>query len=384
MRRIYLTGVAMICALAGCGGGDDSGDDQQAPGRDDPLLGVTAGALLQPEAQVAEEMKVMAEAGVTTLRVPFYWNALQPYRSQKDVPPDRRDRFSSVGGRPTDFTYPDEVVEAASRENIVLLPIALGTPEWAARNPDRAGSAPAGTEAYSAYMKALIGRYGPDGSFWSENEDVPKRPVRDWQLWNEPDRPKYWAQQPYARDYVRLARAARGAIKEADSGARVVMAGFAERSWEQLDAVYRAGAKGVFDVAAIHPYTYEISNVVRIIRYGRRELRQAGDGDRPLWLTEVTWSSGRKAGNRRYPFETTRADQAARLSRALPLLVRQREELGVDRIYWENWISTDRDRSNPFNFSGLRVLNRDGSVEDKPALDAYRRVAGDVKADSGT
>ena len=82
---------------------------------------------------------------------------------------------------------------------------------------------------------------------------------------------------------------------------------------------------------------------------------------------------GAQAGQPRYPFETTRADQAARLSRALPLLVRQREELGVDRIYWENWISTDRDRSNPFNFSGLRVLNRDGSVEDKPALDAYRQ-----------
>ena len=160
-----------------------------------------------------------------------------------------------MGGRPTDFSYTDELVEAASRENIVLLPIALGTPRWAARNPGREGSAPEGTEAYAEYMEALIGRYGPDGSFWSENEDVPKRPLRDWQLWNEPDRPKYWVEQPYARDYVRLARVARGAIKEADPGARVVMAGFAERSWVQLDAVYRAGAKGVFDVAAIHPYT---------------------------------------------------------------------------------------------------------------------------------
>ncbi len=383
MRRIYLTGVAMVCVLAGCGGGDDSGDDQQGPGRDDPLLGVTAGALLKPQADVASEMKAMADADVTTLRVPFYWYTLQPYRSEREVPADRRDRFKSVGGRPTNFSYTDELVEAAARENVVLLPVALGTPLWAARNPGREGSAPEGTEAYAEYMKTLIGRYGPDGSFWSDNEDVPKRPLRDWQLWNEPDRPKYWVEQPYARDYVRLARVARGAIKEADPGARVVMAGFAERSWEQLDAVYRAGAKGVFDVAAIHPYTYEIPNVVRIIRYGRRELRQAGDGDRPLWLTEVTWSSGRKAGARRYPFETTRRDQAARLSRALPLLVRQRDQLGVDRIYWENWISTDRDRSNPFNFSGLRVLNPDGSVEDKPALGAYTKVAGDIKAASG-
>ena len=128
MRRIYLTGVAMVCALAGCGGGDDSGDDQPAPGRDDPLLGVTAGALLLQQADVASEMKAMADANVTTLRAPFYWNMLQPYRSEREVPAGEDDRFKAVEGRPTNFAYTDELVEAASRENIVLLPVALGTP----------------------------------------------------------------------------------------------------------------------------------------------------------------------------------------------------------------------------------------------------------------
>ena len=29
-------------------------------------------------------------------------------------------------------------------------------------------------------------RYGPRGSWWQDHPDVPKRPIRTWQIWNEP------------------------------------------------------------------------------------------------------------------------------------------------------------------------------------------------------
>jgi hypothetical protein len=204
---------------------------------------------------------------------------------------------------------------------------------------------------------------------------VPKLPIRAWQIWNEPNHDRYWSDQPFAAGYVRLARAARAAIKKADPGALVVAAGFADRSWESITQLYRADAKGVFDVIAIHPYTYEVKNVLRLVRYARRSLKQAGDGSRPLWLTEVTWSSGKRPGHMPFPFETTVTDQAKRLSEALPLLIAQRKALGVDRIYWENWISGDRNHANPFDFSGLRVLRADGSVRSKPAYFAFKKVA---------
>ena len=177
------------------------------------------------------------------------------------------------------------------------------------------------------------------------------------------------------RDYVTLARAARKAIKQADPGARVVMGGFADRSWESIAAVYRAGAKGVFDVVAIHPYTFEVRNVMRIVEYARRALRKAGDGERPLWLTEVTWSSGKRPGHPPAPFETTQSDQAARLAQALPLLIRERRKLAVERIVRENWLSRDSNRANPFDFSGLRVLHPDGTVTEKPAFAEFKRIA---------
>jgi len=382
MSRLAVALAAVCLALGGCFGGDDSGDpgSTERTGRE-PVLGVTAGALLR--APLQSELRTMAASGVTTLRAPIYWSGSQPYATMDDVPRADRDRFRSAGGHPTDFAQTDRLVAACSRIGIVLLPTVLDTPGWAARNAFQAGSPPAGTAAYARFMRVLIARYGPDGSFWTEHPDVPKRPIRDWQIWNEPSHLVYWSDQPFAPGYVRLARAARAAVKDADPGARTVMAGFPDRSWESLAAVYRAGGKGAFDIVAIHPYTYEVRNVLRIVRYARRTMRRAGDGQRPMWLTEVTWSSGRRPGRQPFPFETTPRDQAARLAKAIPLLLRTRHELGVQRIYWENWVSTDRNHANPFNFSGLRELRPDGTVEPKPAFAAYRRVALDFQRRSG-
>lgn len=356
-RRALVAAITAALLLAACGGGDSS-DDNKAPAGPEPLLGVTSGALLSEGAPLASEVRAMQASGVTALRAPFYWWNAQPAADQ-----------------PPSFAATDPLVEATARARIELLPIVVGSPSWAARHPKLRNSPPAGTDAYAAFLKALIGRYGPDGSFWSDHPDVPKQPIEAWQLWNEPNHLHYWSDQPFARDYVRLARAARAAIKQADPSAQVVMAGFADRSWESIAAVYRAGGTGVFDVVAIHPYTYEVRNVLRIVRYARRALREAGDGDRPLWLTEVTWSSGKRPGHPPAPFETTPADQAARLAEALPLLIRERHKLGIERIFWENWISTDSNHANPFDFSGLRVLRPDGTVEEKPAFAEFKRIA---------
>jgi hypothetical protein len=355
-RRALVAASLLALALSACGGGGSS-DDNNGPSRPPALLGVTSGALTNPGAPIASEVKVMADSGVTALRVPFYWTHIEPQQGKFD--------FSGV----------DPFVAATARAHIALLPIALRAPAWAAAHPELANSPPAGTANFAAYLTALIKRYGPDGSFWSDNPDLPKNPIESWQIWNEPNHDHYWSDQPYAAGYVRLAKAARAAIKKADPDALVVAAGFADRSWESISQIYRAGAKGVFDAVAIHPYTYKVSNVLRLVRYARRSLQQAGDGDRPLWLTEVTWSSGKRPGHTPSPFETTEPDQATRLGEALPLLISQRKALGIDRIFWENWISTDTNHSDPFDFSGLRVLSPNGSIRAKPAYDVFKRIA---------
>jgi len=340
------------------------------------FLGVTAGApLLAPGFALRPELALMARNGVQSLRVPFYWRAAQPYRSSADVPAAERRRFVAVGGVPTDFGATDPAVEAAARAGVSVLPVVLGSPPWAARHPALSNSAPAGTASYAAFARALVERYGPRGSFWTEHPALPRRPIRLWQVWNEPNHAFYWSEQPFARDYVALLRAAGRAIHGADPGARVMLAGFAERSWETIASLYRDGARGSFDVAAIHPYTFKVENVLKIVRLVRDALDRAGDPARPIMITELSWSSGAGRVRKSFGFDTTEADQAARLSRAIPLLTRLRRTLGLERIYWESWITYDRNVENPFDFSGLREQRPGGGARDKAALGAYRRVA---------
>lgn len=379
MRRRGIA-VAVLAAaaagLAGCGGGSsDAGQTARARGA--VLLGVTAGEPISSNPRLAaREVPIMARSGVTTLRAPIYWSNAQPYASNAKVPASQRRHYVTVAGRPTDFSKGDELVAATAKAGIRLLPVVVGTPLWDRRRPSQQGSPPRHPADYAAFVKALVQRYGPDGSFWRAHPKIPKLPVRDWQIWNEPNHVVYWRDQPFAPGYVRLARAARAAIKSVDPGATVVAAGFPDRSWESLAAVYRAGGRDVFDAMAIHPYTFKVANVIRIVRMDRAVMRRFGDGSKPLWLTEVTWSSGRHPGRKiHFPFDTTPADQAAKLSQVLPRLVALRGALGIARIYWESWLSTDKDTANPFDYSGLRALNPDGTSRPKPSFFAYRRIA---------
>ena len=87
------------------------------------------------------------------------------------------------------------------------------------------------------------------------------RPIREWQIWNEPNQPVFnWSDQPFAADYVALLRDAGAAIKAVDPGAKIVLAGLVGTSWTALQTVYQAGGKSLFDVVAIHPFTLDPEN----------------------------------------------------------------------------------------------------------------------------
>ena len=320
---------------------------------------MTSGALLDPGAPLESEVQAMEESGVTTLRAPFYWWTAQPDK-----------------GQPPNFEATDPLVEATARAGIELLPIVVGTPSWAARHPKLRNSPPAGTATYAAFLKALIGRYGPDGSFWSDHPDVPKQPIEAWQIWNEPDHLHYWSDQPYARDYVALARAARAR----DQGGGPGRDGRDGRLRRPLVGLDRGGLPGR-RARASSTSSRSTPTPTRCATCCASCSTRAARCARPATATGRCGSPrspGRRAsapGTRRRRSRRRPTDQAARLAEALPLLIRERQKLGVERIFWENWISTDSNHANPFDFSGLRVLNPDGSVTEKPAFAEFKRIA---------
>jgi hypothetical protein len=321
------------------------------------------------------EAPAMRSAGVGVVRVAVYWNEIQPYASAADVPDGERDRFTAtVGGRPADLQELDGIMATAARRRLVVMPVVLRTPTWAAASPGDIASPPRRVSDYARFVGGLVARYGHGGSFWREHPELVAGPVRRWQIWNEPDLAKYWSRQPFVRSYLKLLRAARDAVRRNDRRAQVVMAGLTNKSWEGLRRLYRAGARGLFDVAAIHPFSRYVRNVVEIVRRARVEMARAGDARTPLLLSEVSWSSGKGRASLVYGWETSERGQAARLREAVTAFVRERVRLRLAGFFWYTWLSPQPGSAASFDYGGLRRLSPDGKVVDKPALVAFRGV----------
>lgn len=328
------------------------------------FFGVMAdGPLLRPSVDLGREAALMRTSGVGSVRAAFYWRSLQPQ-----------------SGGPIRWAQTDRIVEAAARNGLPVLPVLVRAPEWAALGDTREGAVPE-PQLYGAFVGDAVRRYGPGGSFWAERPDLPALPVRSWQLWNEPDIDRYLA--PIGRSwmdaYVPLLRAGHGAVKAADPTAQVIAGGLTNRSWEDLERLYKAGGGPYFDAAAIHPFSRRVSNVLKIVTLARRVMRRRGDGAKPLVLTEVSWSSGKGRSRRNYGWETSERGQAERVRQALTAIARARTRLGIGGVYWYTWLSRSLGGRGSFDYAGLRRL-RGGRPVAKPALSAYRQTVRRLRA----
>ena len=312
--------------------------------------------MFSPLIDINAEFGLMTASGVESIETEFNWAAEQ-----------------RTAGAAPDFTRTDRIVLAAAARGMPVLAVPVFAPPWAAVDPSNAASPPK-AGPFTAYLRAAVARYGPGGTLWAAHPEVPRMPVRDWQIWNEPSHAGFWSIQPFAKRYVAVLRAARTAIRAVDPHARIVLAGLVYDSWTQLDKLYRAGARGLFDVLSLHPYTRELRNVIVVLRRNRAILDHHGGRRIPILITELSWPSSVGKADSRYGYEVTERGQAVKLRDALPELARVRRSLRLQRVYWYSWLSADADKTYPFDYAGLRKVTPNG-IRSKPALAEYRKAA---------
>jgi hypothetical protein len=331
-----------------------------------------------PYVNLSQQLDVMIASGVETIRVDFDWATVQPYASWSHVPSDERSQFVDQGGIPTDFATLDALVGLAAERQMTVVPVLVNAPGWAGQTYKGGIVAlPRSPAAYAAFARAVVLRYGSRGTFWRTNRQIPKVPIEWWQVWNEPNIPAFWPPQPYYSRYMALLRAAHAAIKSADPAAKVVLAGLPNYSWLELARLYKfRGARTLFDVVAVHPYTKTPQGVITIIGYVRQEMNLAGDGTKPIIADEISWPSslGQTIHDTGYDFATTEAGQAQNIARVLPMLARNRRRLGLAGFYYYDWAGLERQNYLAFDFSGLFRLS-DGVFVAKPAFDVFRRAS---------
>jgi Beta-galactosidase len=291
-----------------------------------------------PQTSLTEEdAQYMRVGGIDTVRWPVAWSAVQPTRN---------------GGYHWESV--DEAVAVAARRGLTILPFFVDTPRWISRKPTTLpvnnGQA---RQAWSAFLKAAVKRYGPGGEFW--NERAPgvvqyalavnrPRPIRDWQIWNEANF-FYFAFPASPQRYAKLVKISSAAIKSVDRRARVILGGlFGEPkvrrpkgmpATEFLAALYRTpGIKSRFDGIALHPYAVDAETLEELVE----ELHEVTVENRDpvaLYITEMGWGS--QNNFRQVAFEQGVQGQVRQLKDSYRYLLENRRRLRLKQVYWFSW-----------------------------------------------
>ena len=329
--------------------------------------------LLSPQSQ-AKLWDRLAAGGAETARVVFNWELTQ-----------------SAKGGPYYWNRIDQLVIEATKRRMTILPILKYAPRWAKRYPTKMQSPPKDPAQFAAFARAVVARYGPGptASFWLQHPELPRRPIRQFQVWDEPEISFHWWREPRgrkwgasdARDYVRLLRATYKAIHSADSGAKVITAALSIDSWKNLEKIYTWAPdfKGSFDVAALQGYSGTADFVPTILRRFRAVLNRHGDSNIPMEVTEMTWPAAKGKSHPHYTtgymsgFLTDQQGAAKRLTKAYKLLRGIRNEVKLNAVVWYTGVSAYA-TSNEFEYSGLLTFKND-LVRQFPVYSAYRKSA---------
>ena len=347
-RRVALSALLALALIGGCGGGGNEGGQASRP--PPGFYGVISAEPLPGAAELAR----MGRGRVGTLRVNVAWGSVQ-----------------GAPGARYDWSHYDPVIAGAARNGIRVLATVYSSPTWAEPTPEYP---PLGSRLpeFQDFARAAVRRYGSNGSFWRRNPGLPRLPVTDWQLWNEPNSPLFWKPVPDAGDYLTLLRGFDSAVRAADPAARIMLGGLFPTPRGGIDmtdfisALSRGGGGGLFDAAAVHAYAAAPRNALAWVERARAALDRAGDSGARLWITEVGWASGGEPSGLTVGPER----QADFLTQTFELGARERERLGLDGVIW---YSLD-DEPGPLWPGHCGLFTLDGQA--KPSWSSFVELTG--------
>jgi hypothetical protein len=282
-----------------------------------------------------------------------------------------------------DLSYLDQYVAAVAGQGLSIMPVLTNAPSFYKRPGSQRGAIrPTSNGLMAKFAQALVRRYGPRGTLWSENSYLRKVPIRVWQLWNEPSLRVYWGPRPNAREYAAMLRTVAPAIKQVDPSAEIVTAGLPDSKLTSaapldryLKQLYGAGAAKHFDTLAINAYARHSKDLERLLVKVRKLMDNRGDKKTKIWITEVGW--GDKGPSHR--FIVGRKGQAKRITDSFKTVKKLRAKMKLRGLVYFSW----RD-GRPYaplfeDLWGLHTGLLDVQGRRKPAYKAFVKGAGSIR-----
>jgi hypothetical protein len=323
------------------------------------FVGMTADDLFGKQGPYRDKALAQQQAArVQLLRVTFNWSVME---------------FAPGS---FDLSWYDRYVLDAAKHNIAFLPVLFNAPDFYERKPGtRFAYQPRDNADMARWAMMLVDRYGPNGTLWQANPGVTPRPIKSWQIWNEPNLKQYWYPRPNAQQYQSMLRTVGAAIKSRDPNAEIVTAGLPDsfqsgaiRLQPYLKALYKGGGTSAFDTLAINSYAVSPKYLGKLLNRTRKFVNRVGGRSDKLWITEVGWCD--KGVKNRFCVGTKW--QTKYTSQALSLIKQKRRAWKLRGFVWFAW----RDgrpyvRGQDFwgNHAGLLTI----PGKKKPAFNAFVR-----------
>jgi len=317
---VSLAAALCLLAIAGCGS-----DDEQEPPAADDFYGVAPEGI-----QDTSDYTRMRDGGVSVVRIVLQWSAVE----------------STARGR-YDWESTDQLVAALADAGLEPIATVFGTPALYAKEPTEAPTNDERTlDAWTEFVAAAAKRYGTGGTFWNEyaatNPDTDPQPIREWEIWNEPNSSTFWKPAPDPDAYASLLERSAEAIGDAEPDARIMTAGMfatpqsdgAIVSYDFLsDVLADDDVADAVDTVGIHPYGPDLDAVTSQVEKTRDVLDDDGV-DAPMWVTEIGWGSDPKSGA---DLAKTPEEQAQLLTDSFTALREGGDQLGVEGVVWYTW-----------------------------------------------
>lgn len=285
---------------------------------------------ISPQGTTSEEdYALMEQAGIESMRLPMNWAELVP---------EPHERFEP------NWAGFDVHVRRAAEHRIRIFPFLWGTPEWVS---PRLGGEPVASarqrREWLRFLRAAVDRYGPRGSFWSENPELPRLPVRQWEIWNEENIVTF-SREPDPLAFARLVRISGRLLHRLDPGSTVILGGLFGRPLQIPPNIHSAvflaelyevpGIEDYFDGVALHPYVADATAMEAQIESLREVMRINHDVAAKLYVTELGWGSdGFESRWERGPH-----GQARELDRSFAMLAGNRGRWRIGGVWWFSWV----------------------------------------------
>lgn len=320
----------------------------------------------------AGDFNRMSSGHVGTLRTILNWGSV--------------DTTSAAGDN--NWSSFDAIVTEAAKAGIEVQPFIFGTPSWVAKDLDGAScsgdecglyapKSAAALDAFKTFVGDTVDRYGPSGTFWTENPGVPKDPITVWQILNEQNSKSFYLPKPDPKSYAKVLEAANSAIDARDPSAEVVLGGMPElagsskaiKGSKYLQKLYKVrGVEETFDAVAPHPYGATVDKVAEQVELYRKVMKKAHDSKADMYVTEVGAGSA-KGGT---SLNRGKKGQAKLLKDIYKYFAKQRNKMNVAVVDWFSWQDSTTSICSWCKTSGL--LTTSGTA--KPSYKQFTKLTG--------